>query len=255
MTDWIQTYTAKRFKFCAPTADMVSIVDIAHSTAMQCRFNGHCRDFYSVAEHQVLVAAIAAAFLAHEMFGSRWYTLKMRLANRLAVKLSPLTILKAAWRYIAEGAVSVSCKRCSSLWRERALLYIKACLLHDASEAYVKDLPSPIKAIVPSYRNMEGTIEAVIASKFYHGHDVNSFTFTLPDYEYPVHLEKAADVAALFRERSELLKELDGWADNLPRHIRCDLLAHGMRIMCLNPRQAKAYFLSACSLCGVSDGR
>lgn len=32
--------------------------DIAHSLGMLCRFNGHCKKFYSVAEHSLLVAEL-----------------------------------------------------------------------------------------------------------------------------------------------------------------------------------------------------
>lgn len=63
----------------------VCIEDIAHSLAMQCRWNGHIREFLSVAEHSVLV--------------------------------------------------SYACDPADAMWG----------LLHDASEAYLCDLPRPIK--------------------------------------------------------------------------------------------------------------
>lgn len=54
---FIATYTGKHFFLDTPEFD---IIDIAHATSMQCRFTGHVRDFYSVAEHNVLVARLSA---------------------------------------------------------------------------------------------------------------------------------------------------------------------------------------------------
>lgn len=53
---WIQTYSGRQFDIAAPTPEMVDLEDIAHSLAMQCRYNGHCQHFYSVAEHSGYVA-------------------------------------------------------------------------------------------------------------------------------------------------------------------------------------------------------
>ena len=39
-------------------------------------------------------------------------------------------------------------------------------LLHDASEGYIKDMPSPVKAHLPDYRRMEDTVQDVIMDCF-----------------------------------------------------------------------------------------
>jgi hypothetical protein len=92
---WIQTYTGKRFQPQDPRSDDFDIRDIAHSLSLQCRFNGHCRVFYSVADHSVRVSEI--------------------------------------------------CPPDAALWG----------LLHDLGEAYVGDLPRPVKALLPSFEAIE----------------------------------------------------------------------------------------------------
>lgn len=52
----MQTYTGRQFWPIDPRPDEVHIEDIAHALSMMCRYNGHCRTFYSVAEHSVLVS-------------------------------------------------------------------------------------------------------------------------------------------------------------------------------------------------------
>lgn len=54
--DWMVTYTGKKFYPLDPRPDELCIEDIAHALANQCRYNGHCNYFYSVAEHSCLVA-------------------------------------------------------------------------------------------------------------------------------------------------------------------------------------------------------
>jgi hypothetical protein len=53
---WIQTYTGKKFFPLNPRIEDICIQDIAHALSMQCRFTGHCKKFYSVAQHSVLVS-------------------------------------------------------------------------------------------------------------------------------------------------------------------------------------------------------
>jgi hypothetical protein len=52
----IQTFTGKKFDPLNPNINDFCIEDIAHSLSLQCRFTGHCRVFYSVAEHSVHVS-------------------------------------------------------------------------------------------------------------------------------------------------------------------------------------------------------
>lgn len=47
----MQTVTGGQFWPLDPRADEVKIIDIAHALSMQCRYSGHCLQFYSVAEH------------------------------------------------------------------------------------------------------------------------------------------------------------------------------------------------------------
>lgn len=82
---FIQTYTGKKFYPLDPRPDDIDINDIVHALSHQSRFAGHCTQFYSVAQHCVLV--------------------------------------------------SLMCPQEDALW----------ALLHDATEAYLVDIPSPLK--------------------------------------------------------------------------------------------------------------
>ncbi|MBW2672339.1 MAG: phosphohydrolase [Deltaproteobacteria bacterium] len=57
-TLWIETYTGIKFYPLRPRVSDIRPEDIGHALSMICRFNGHCHQFYSVAEHCVRVAAL-----------------------------------------------------------------------------------------------------------------------------------------------------------------------------------------------------
>lgn len=55
---WIRTFTGRQFWPLAPRAKDVSILDIAHSLAINNRYTGHTRVPFSVAQHCCLVSDI-----------------------------------------------------------------------------------------------------------------------------------------------------------------------------------------------------
>lgn len=54
----VHMQTRSGLEFCPldPTPESMRVEDIAESLAKLCRYNGHCRGFYSVAEHSVRMA-------------------------------------------------------------------------------------------------------------------------------------------------------------------------------------------------------
>ena len=55
---WLQTFTGKRIDLFAPKAEQIEIEDIAHALAHECRYAGHVKEFYSVAQHSVIVSRL-----------------------------------------------------------------------------------------------------------------------------------------------------------------------------------------------------
>jgi len=108
VSQYFQTYNGKRVHPLSPSQDEIVIEDVAHSLSQQCRFLGHTRALYTVAQHCVLVSEI-----------------------------------------VPSG---------DALWG----------LLHDASEAYLGDLPAPIKRDpqMEFYRIAEQRLLTCIVQKF-----------------------------------------------------------------------------------------
>lgn len=127
--------SGRYFDFLEPRA--LTLGEVAHALGNLSRFTGHCREFYSVAQHSVLVSYIVPPELA--------------------------------------------------LWG----------LMHDAVEAVVGDMSSPLKRLFPEYKALEKRCEAVILAGFgLHG-------------EVPPEV-KRADLVALRTEQRDLMHKDGG---------------------------------------------
>jgi len=58
--DWGITFTGRQFWLQDPRIGDIDIADIAHALSNQCRWAGHTREFYSVAQHSVLVSQLCS---------------------------------------------------------------------------------------------------------------------------------------------------------------------------------------------------
>ncbi len=104
-----------------------------------------------------------------------------------------------------------------------------AGLLHDASEAYITDVASPIKQHLPDYQKMEDRIMSALATRF--------------GIEYPLHpAVKYADLVMLSTEAWNLLPS-QGNSWNLWEYRKRPLVHFGRKPMCLEPFVAKNLFL------------
>lgn len=128
--DWIQTYTGKKFWALDPRPEEIDILDIGHALSLQCRFNGQCDSFYSLAAHSLNVAEfIAQTYHEQDPFYSEY----LLDESELDIEYEDMI-----------------------LWG----------LLHDASEAYLPDVPRPIKKFLPEYKSVEDGIMLAVAEKF-----------------------------------------------------------------------------------------
>ena len=79
---------------------------------------------------------------------------------------------------------------------------VLSALLHDASEAYICDIPRPIKPHLNNYFEMELKIEKVIQSKY----DITAKTELIDYYDYHICGEEARQ---LFLHTPDWVKEFD----------------------------------------------
>ena len=55
---WMQTFTGRQFYPLDPRPEDIDPRDIAHALSLICRYGGHACDFYSVAEHCLLMSHV-----------------------------------------------------------------------------------------------------------------------------------------------------------------------------------------------------
>lgn len=63
---FIETYTGRRFNPVEPDPAAIMVADIAHALSNKCRYTGHTSEFYSVAQHCVIVSNIVPEEFAME---------------------------------------------------------------------------------------------------------------------------------------------------------------------------------------------
>lgn len=100
-------------------------------------------------------------------------------------------------------------------------------LLHDASEAFIVDMPSPIKAELKGYQDVEEVIMKVIAEKF-------GFAYPMSDDLHD------ADKAQLIEEARHLLKNCEWINDEKYKALNRQ---YGILPMCWEPQEACDRFI------------
>jgi uncharacterized protein len=144
---YLQTVSGRWVNPLDPDPAQFDIEDIARALGNLCRFGGHCRVFYSVAQHSVIVSELV------EQRG---------------------------------GDVED----------------VFAALMHDASEAYLGDMPHPLKHRSPlgaAFREAEDHLEAALRERF-------SIKADVPEI-------KRADRALLATERRAFSAERWQWPE------------------------------------------
>lgn len=148
---WIETFGGHPIDPLKPEPCRIWRHDIAHALSNQCRFSGHTTEFYSVAQHSVLVSRLVGTWTD-------------------CVKT----------RFLA--------------------------LYHDASEAYLQDMPTPIKRQMPEYRAAEERLQTMIEATLFPEFAGDGAWKREAD-----RLVKKADLILLATEARDLMNDPKDW--------------------------------------------
>jgi uncharacterized protein len=64
---WLDTASGRRVNLANPDPNSIALEDVAGALSRICRFGGHSREYYSVAQHAVLVERIVARWARHDL--------------------------------------------------------------------------------------------------------------------------------------------------------------------------------------------
>ena len=109
--DWMQTFTGHQFWPLDPRPEDVDILDVAHALSMLCRYNGHCRRFYSVAEHSVYVARQISFYTPDLARHALWGLLHDASEAYLADIVRPVKRSITGYREAEDAVMHVICDR------------------------------------------------------------------------------------------------------------------------------------------------
>ncbi|HET8688249.1 MAG TPA: hypothetical protein VFM18_16575 [Methanosarcina sp.] len=110
--------------------------------------------------------------------------------------------------------------------------YKLAFLLHDATEAYLCDIPSPIKQYLPDYKKIERGLEEAISIKY----GWNSYLDS--------DMIKYMDLAMLSVEAQHLIESRgNDW--QIWKTINRPVADYRMKPLCLDSKTAERFYLSA----------
>lgn len=156
-TPYVSTFSGNRFYPLEPRIDRVQIEDIAHGLAYQCRFNGQTREFYSVAQHSLIVASLVPSHLrlaallhdaAEAYLGDMVKPLKVLLPEFAALEDKVTALIGAA--FAIDFSEYAPIKRADLI----ALATEKRDLMPHSAERWtylddIRALPEPIVAMSP----------------------------------------------------------------------------------------------------------